>query len=100
MLYGLTHRSRGRFFALDAATGRTLWTSPPRQGENAAVFAAGGLLIATTTDGEIVVMRQGRDEFALVREYTVADSPVWAHPAFSSRGIVVKALDSLSHWTF
>lgn len=100
VVYGLTHRNRGQFFALDVATGRTLWTSPPRQAENAALLAAGDLLIATTTDGEIVVMRQGRDRFSLVREYTVADSPVWAHPAFSSRGIVVKDLASLSHWTF
>ena len=50
ILYGLTHRNRGQFFALDLQSGQQLWTSPPRQGDNAALVAAGDLLIATTTE--------------------------------------------------
>lgn len=100
VLYGLTHRNRGQFFAADVTSGKTLWTSPPRQGENAAVTAAGGFLIATTTEGEIVVMRRGVETFDVIREYTVADSPVWAHPAFAGRGVLVKDEQHLSYWTF
>jgi len=40
-LYGLSHRKRGQFFCLDAATGKTAWLSDGRQGENAAMVAAG-----------------------------------------------------------
>lgn len=100
VLYGLTHRNRGQFFAVDLQSGRTLWTSAPRQAENAALAVAGDLLIATTTEGEIVVMRRGRTAFDLVRKYTVAESPIWAHPAFAGRGILVKDLETLSYWTF
>lgn len=100
VLYGLTHRNRGQFFALDAATGRTLWTSPPRQGDNAALTTAGELLLATTTEGELAVMRQGKQGYDVVRKYTVAESPIWAHPAFTARGVVVKDAETLSFWTF
>ena len=55
VLYGLTHRNRGQFFALDVATGKTLWTSPPRQGENAGHVAARRrqLIIADDQEGEL-----------------------------------------------
>jgi outer membrane protein assembly factor BamB len=99
ILYGLTHRNRGQFFALDLSSGKQLWTSPPRQGENAALVAAGGLLIATTTDGELVVMRQGR-AYDLIREYTLADSPIWAHPAFAAGTILIKDAARLAAWRF
>jgi outer membrane protein assembly factor BamB len=99
VLYGFTHRNRGQFFALDVASGKTLWTSPPRQGDNAALTIAAGLLIATTTDGKVVVMRQGRS-YELVREYAVADSPIWAHPAFHARSLIVKDAETLSAWAF
>lgn len=100
VLYGFTHRNRGQLFALDSKSGQTLWTSPPRQGDNAALAVAGNLVIATTTDGELVVFRQGRKGFELVREYTLAESPVWAHPGFHGRGILIKDAETLSLWIF
>jgi outer membrane protein assembly factor BamB len=100
VLYGFTHRNRGQFFALDLKTGRTLWTSPPRQGDNASLSVAGAFVLAVTTEGALLVMRQGSTAFDPVRTYTVAQSPVWAHPAFTGRGILVKDLESLALWTF
>ncbi len=100
VLYGLTHRNRGQFFALDVATGRTLWTSPPRQGENAALTAATTSLIVTTTEGELVVMPMKKQGHGVVRRYTLAESPIWAHPAFTAAGVLVKDAETLSYWTF
>ena len=100
VLYGFTHRNRGQFFALALASGRTLWTSPPRQGDNAAITAAADLLIATTTEGALVILRQGTQAYAPVRSYTVAEGPIWAHPAFAGRGVLIKDAESLSYWTF
>ena len=100
VLYGLTHRNRGQFFALDVATGRTLWTSPPRQGENAALTAATTVLIVTTTEGELVVMPMNKQGHGVVRKYTLAESPIWAHPAFTAAGVLVKDAETLSYWTF
>ncbi|HET7218951.1 MAG TPA: PQQ-binding-like beta-propeller repeat protein [Vicinamibacterales bacterium] len=99
-LYGLTHRSRGQFFCIDARTGKTMWTTKGREAENAAFVTAGGLLMAMTTEGELVVMRANPKQFDLIKRYTIADSPVWAHPAPSGGGIVVKDEQSLAYWTF
>ena len=99
-LYGLTHRNRGQFFCVDAKTGKTMWTTRGREGENASLLTAGGLLLATTTEGELVVAKQNPREFELVKRYTVAESPVWAHPAPAGRGLVIKDAESLTFWTF
>jgi outer membrane protein assembly factor BamB len=39
-IFGLSHRNRGQFVALDAATGATLWTTRGRDGDNASVVRA------------------------------------------------------------
>ena len=100
VLYGLTHRNRGQFFAVDAKTGKTLWLSPPRQAENAALTIAGGVILASTTEGEVVVFRQGAAAYELIRKYTVAKSPIWAHPAFAGGGILIKDAETLALWKF
>ena len=43
-LFGLSERSRGQYFALDAMTGKTLWLGPPRAAGNTAVVKAGSLI--------------------------------------------------------
>jgi outer membrane protein assembly factor BamB len=99
-LFGQTLRNRGQFFCLDVRTGQTTWTTRGREGENAAFVAAPGLILAVTTEGELVVFRDSAKQFELVKRYTVADSPVWAHPAVTSRGVVIKDAETLSYWTF
>ena len=99
-LFGLTNRSRGQFFCLDIATGKTMWTTKGREGENAAFLTAGSLVMAMTTEGELVVMRSNPKAFEAVKRYTLAESPVWAHPALVGGGIIVKDLDTLAYWVF
>ena len=99
-LFGLTHRNRGQFFCLDLKTGKTMWTTKGREGENAALMAAAGLVLAITTEGELQILRNDPKAPDVVKRYTLAESPVWAHPAFVSDGVVVKDLDSLAFWRF
>ena len=49
---GHSHKKRGQLFCLDAATGKTVWVSEGRQGENASILAGGGMLYALTTDAD------------------------------------------------
>ena len=100
VLFGLTHRNRGQFVAVDARTGKTLWATRGREAENAALVAAGDLLLATTTAGELVVFRRSAANFDLVKRYTIAASPIWAHPAPAGRGVLIKDADTLAYWTF
>ena len=97
-IYGLSTRNRGHFFAIDAATGKTLWTTPGRQAENASIVRAGEYLLMGTTNSELVVARANPARFEEVRRYTVADSAMWAHPAFAGRTIIVKDVDTLIAW--
>jgi outer membrane protein assembly factor BamB len=95
-LFGFSHKKKGEFFCLDVATGRTLWRSEGRQGENAALVAVGRDLLLLKDDAELVVIKADADRFTPLATYTVAQSPTWAHPVPTAQGVLVKDLDSLS----
>jgi outer membrane protein assembly factor BamB len=99
-LYGLTHRNKGQFFCAEPKTGKVLWSTRGREAENAALIASGDLLIATTTEGELVIARRDPAKFALIRRYTVAESPIWAHPVPAGRGLLIKDAEKLAYWVF
>jgi outer membrane protein assembly factor BamB len=99
-LFGLTQRNRGQYFCLDARSGKTMWTSKGREGENASLVTAGDVVMAVTTEGVLMVARNSSKQFDLVKRYTIAESAVWAHPAFIGSGVVVKDVDSLAYWLF
>lgn len=97
-LYGLSHRNRGQFFALDLTTGKTLWTTQGREGENASLIATGTHLLISTTNAELIVARANPAKFEEIRRYTIANSAVWAHPAVATRTMLVKDVDKLICW--
>ncbi len=99
VFYGLSHLSAGQYFALDLATGKVLWKSDPRQGENAGMVRAGDTIFALEDDGEMVVMKASRDKITVVRRYDVADSQTWAQPAISGNRVYVKDVSNLTLWT-
>jgi len=94
-LYGFTNRNKGQFFALDVATGRTRWTSPPRQAESASITAAGGRLWCLTTEGTLVVLEADPAAYAQVGSLEVAPSATWASPVLLGSQILVKDAEHL-----
>ena len=96
---GLSHKNSGQFFAIDAKTGKTIWTSAPRQATNAAISRAGDLLFVLKEDAELIVARNGPKGFETLRTYTVADSATWAQPVVSANRLFVKDVASLALWT-
>ncbi len=50
--------------------------------------------------GTLVVAKANPARYDEVKRYTVADSAVWAHPAFAGRTIVVKDVNTLTVWGF
>ena len=99
-VFGLSNKNRGQFFAIDAATGKTLWTTNGRDAENASIVRAGDYLLMATTNSELIVAKANPARFEEVKRYTVADSAMWAHPAFAGGFIVVKDVDKLIAWGF
>ena len=99
-LYGLTTRSLGQFVAIDAKGGKTLWSTQGREGENASMLGSRAWLLASTTDGNLVVARANPQKYEEVRRYQIAESAVWAHPAITGNSIIVKDADKVICWRF
>ena len=97
--FSLSHTRRGQFFALDAATGETLWSTPGREATNTAITKAGDLLFLLNDDAELIVARASRQGLEPVQRYTMSDSATWAQPAISGNRFFVKDVSSLSLWT-
>jgi outer membrane protein assembly factor BamB len=98
LLFGFSHLKKGQLFCLDAASGKTLWMGPPRSGDNAAILANKSTLISLNNEGQLTVARADGKSFEVVRQYTVAESPTWAHPLVMADGVVIKDLKSLARW--
>ena len=99
VLFGLSHLNSGQYFGLDLDTGRVLWTSPPRQADNAAIQYAGTTIFSLEADAELVVLPTSRTGFEPVQRYEVADSATWAQPTLSGNRLFVKDVESLTLWT-
>jgi outer membrane protein assembly factor BamB len=98
-LFGMSARKSGQFFALDAKSGKTLWTGEPRQGTNAAIVRAGDILFLLKDNAELVVARANPARFEPLRTYSVADSATWAQPTVSGKRLFVKDVSWLTLWT-
>lgn len=99
-LYGLSHKRKGQFFCLDARTGKTMWTSNGREGDNAATVAAGQFLFLLTDAAELLVARSDPKQLDIVKKYQVAESPTWAHPVVTARGILIKDKTTIALLSF
>ena len=99
MLFGMTNRNAGQYFAVDAKSGKTLWISPGRQASNSAIARAGDYLLSLEDDGELVVVKNSQSAFEIVKKYKVADGETWAEAVFSGNRIYVKDLNHLTLWT-
>ncbi|HJU44402.1 MAG TPA: PQQ-binding-like beta-propeller repeat protein [Vicinamibacterales bacterium] len=97
-LFGLSNKNRGQFFAIDATSGKTLWTTKGREAENASIVRAGDYLLLSTTNSELIVVRANAQRYEEVKRYSIANSATWAHPAYAGRTIIVKDVDKLTAW--
>jgi outer membrane protein assembly factor BamB len=90
LIFGFSNRNSGTFFCVDATSGKTLWTSPPRQGDNASLFLSGDLLFLLKDNAEMIIARATGDGFEPLHRYEIAQSATYANPLMLSRGIVIK----------
>lgn len=100
LIFGFSNRDRGTFFCVDSETGATLWTSEPRQGDNAVIFIAGDLLFLLKDNAEMIVARAVGTAFEPLHTYQVSDSATYATPLVRRQGMVVKDAASLAYLTW
>ena len=99
VMFGLTSRNLGQYYAVEAETGQVLWTSDGRQAGNVAMARAGDVLFSLEDDGELVVLRASQTTFEPLRRYQVAEADTWTQPAISGNRIFVKDVSTLTLWT-
>jgi outer membrane protein assembly factor BamB len=98
-VFSMSPLNSGQFFWADVKTGKTLWTSAPRQAGNAAITRSGDLLFVLKDDGQLMIGRANPAGFEPMKTYTVATSATWAPPVISGNRIFVKDAETLALWT-
>jgi outer membrane protein assembly factor BamB len=98
-LIGFSQRNSGQYVGVDLKSGKTLWTSEPRQGAKAALQRAGNLIFSLESDGDLLVTRASSTAFDVINRYKVAEDETWSQPAISGNRIFVKGVSRLTLWT-
>jgi hypothetical protein len=96
LIFGFSNRTSRIFFCVDAESGKTLWTSPPRQGDNAVILISGDLLFLLKDSSELIAARASGTGFEPLHRYEVADSSTYATPLMLAKGIAIKDNTTLS----
>lgn len=99
-LFGLSHKRKGQFFCLDARTGKTQWMSTGREADNVATAAAGQFLFLLTDAAELLVAKSDPTQLEVIRKYQVAETPTWAHPVVTAKGILIKDKTTIALLSF
>jgi outer membrane protein assembly factor BamB len=95
-VFGFSHKRKGQFFCIDARTGKTLWTDNGRDGDNAAIVGADQYLFLLTDGADLIVARNNPKQFEVLKKYSVAESPTWAHPVIVGNGVLIKDASTLA----
>jgi outer membrane protein assembly factor BamB len=119
-LYGLT--ANNDLFCLNAADGKTAWTTPvaPTQAANepptggpgggggrrggrgggyGSIVDAGSVLLALTPASQLIAFQPADKAYTELARIKVADSPTHAYPVLSGNRIFTKDQDSVTLWT-
>lgn len=89
-IYAHSNRKKGQFVALSMATGKVLWQTDGRDATSASLILADNAILATSVEGDLLVVRKNKEKFDLAKKYKVADSTVWAHTALDAGEIYIK----------
>lgn len=105
LLFGLMggNRAPAYLFCMNAETGETLWTDKTKRGECGEVLDAGTVLLALTSDSELLAFKPSKKGYEEVAKYKVSDKTgrdgTWAYPIIAGNRVFVKDGDSLILWT-
>lgn len=88
------------FFCLDAKTGDTLWTDEVKHGQCGCILDAGSVLLALSSDKELIAFKASNKAYEGIVKYLVADAETWAVPIVAGNRIFVKdRAGALTLWT-
>ena len=79
-------------------TGRTAWVDPTRHQGFGSTIDAGLVLMALSSDSQLIVFEPDPKAFKQLASYKVAETPVYACPVISGDRIYVKDEESVILW--
>ena len=100
VIYAHSNKQKGRFVALDAATGAIHWATEGREGEHASILLTPSHVIYLTNAAKLVLARRSPSAFTADQRYDVADSETWAMPVLLPDGLIVRDSTSLFRLAF
>jgi len=95
-LHGMSDKSRGSLFTLDATNGELLWKSEGRLGDNASITDLGSALLVVNTGGALTIYDKSGDALQEIASYQVTDTAVWASPAVAENNVLIKDVSTLT----
>jgi outer membrane protein assembly factor BamB len=90
LIYGLSSKKKGQFFAIDAKTGAVRWTTEGREGEHASLLLTPQHVIILTNGADLIVAKRDTPAFAVERRYEVAEASTFATPVLLGSNILVR----------
>ncbi len=88
------HLRNQRFTCINSETGETKWTTTPF-GKYWSLLTDGNRILALDERGDLLLINVNPNEFELINQLHVSDSPSWAHLAIDKDHIYVRTLDEL-----
>ncbi len=90
LIYGLSSKKKGQFFAIDAKTGAVRWTTEGREGEHASLLLTPQHVVFLTNGADLIVAKRGTPTFTVERRYEVAEASTFATPVLLGSNILVR----------
>lgn len=90
LLYGMSSKKKGQFFALDVKTGTVRWTTEGREGDHASVLLTPRHVVFLTNGADLIVAPRAADKFTVEKRYDVADAETWAIPVLLGSDVLVR----------
>ena len=90
LIYGHSSKKKGQFFAIDAKTGATRWTTEGREGEHASLLLTKQHVVYLTNGADLIVAKRDTPKFDVERRYDVAEAATWAMPVLLGSNILIR----------
>lgn len=95
VLYGMTNKRKGQIVAMDAKSGKVLWSTPGREGANVSIVSAAGWLFLLSETGDLKIARANAQRLDVAVEYKVSESATWPQPVLLGRNLLIRDARSL-----
>jgi hypothetical protein len=89
-IYGAGGGKQTKFFCVDAKTGERIWDDDTGRGQCGSILDAGPVLLALTSNKDLVAFKANEKKYVEVAKYTVSKAETWCVPIVAGNRVYVK----------